>query len=34
VTIGPLVHITLPLFTVRTPEPAPESADRVAGSAQ
>jgi uncharacterized membrane protein YczE len=33
VTIGPLVHITLPLFNVRTPEPAPASADRVAGSA-
>jgi uncharacterized membrane protein YczE len=32
VTIGPLVHITLPLFNVRTPEPV--SADRVAGGAQ
>jgi uncharacterized membrane protein YczE len=34
VTIGPLVHITLPLLNVRTPEPAAASADRVAGGAQ
>jgi uncharacterized membrane protein YczE len=26
VTIGPLVHITLPLFNVRTPEPVPATA--------
>lgn len=32
VTIGPLVHITMPLFNVRTPAPA--SADRVTGGAQ